>query len=438
MVARIRRGSSLSRTLNYNEQKVKRGDAECINAVGYPKELEVLNFHDKLHRLEHQAELNERITANSVHISLNFADADKLDPEKLRTIADTYMQMIGFGKQPYLVYEHKDAGHQHIHIVTTNIRADGSKIEMNNIGRNQSEKARKTIEVLYGLTKAEQQKQTQSQQQKPDNFGPGRVQYGKKGTKQAISNVLEYVTQEYKFTSLGELNAILQLYNVAADPGEKDSRLRQHKGLLYRVLDENGNKIGTPIKASAFWHKPTLANLEKKYAKNEIGRVQHKKHVKVNVDWALRNGKLTLEELKQALARERIEMVIQRTEEGKAYGVTFVDFKSKSAFKGSDLGKEYSAKGLEQRCHIDQEEIEKVIQRQEIRPARGQRQIPSSGQGTRPAPSLPPPSSSPDLGRSLSPSILEILLKPIPGQDGAAPYELTHDMKKKKKRRPKI
>jgi hypothetical protein len=437
MVARIIRGSHLSRTLNYNEQKVKHGAAECINAVGYPKDLDQLSFYDKLHRLEHQAALNERITANSVHISLNFADADKVDQEKLKAIADTYMQMIGFGKQPYLVYEHNDAGHQHIHIVTTNIRADGSKIEMNNIGRNQSEKARKTIEVLYGLTKAEQQKQSQSQQQKPDHFGPPRVEYGKKGTKQAISNVLEYVTREYKFTSLGELNAILQLYNVAADPGEKDSRLRQHKGLLYRVLDENGNKIGTPIKASAFWHKPTLANLEKKYAKNEIGRIQHKKHVQVNIDWALRNGKLTLQELKQALARERIEMVVQRTKEGKAYGVTFVDFKSKSAFKGSDLGKEYSVKGLEQRCRIDHEETEAVTQRQEIHPAMRQRQTPSSGPDTRPAPSLPPPSSSPDIGRPLSPSILEILLQPIPEQEGA-PYELTHDMKKKKKRRPKL
>lgn len=435
MVARIKRGSSLSRTLNYNEQKVKRGEAKCINAVGYPKDLDQLSFYDKLRRLEHQAALNERITANSVHISLNFADADKLDRERLNAIADTYMRMIGFGKQPYLVYEHKDAGHQHIHIVTTNIKADGDKIDMQNIGRNQSEKARKTIEVLFGLTKAERQKQEKNQEQQPEPFGALKVQYGKKGTKQAVSNVLEYVLREYKFTSLGELNAILQFFNVAADPGEKDSRLRQHKGLLYRVLDENGNKIGTPIKASAFWHKPTLANLEKKYAKNEIGRVQHKKHIQVNIDWALRNGKLTLQELKQALARARIEMVVQRTEEGKTYGVTFVDFRSRSAFKGSDLGKQYSAKGLEQRCRIDQKETEKVTQRKEVRPASRQRQTPSSSQGTRPTPSLPPPSSS-DVGRSLSPSILEILLQPIPQQEGT-PYELTQK-KKKKKRRPSL
>jgi len=103
MVARIIRGSHLSRALNYNEQKVKHGAAECINAGGYPKVLDQLSFYDKLHRLELQAALNERITANSVHISLNFADADKFDQEKLKAVADTYMQMIGFGNQPYLV-----------------------------------------------------------------------------------------------------------------------------------------------------------------------------------------------------------------------------------------------------------------------------------------------------------------------------------------------
>jgi hypothetical protein len=334
-----------------------------------------------------------------------------------------------------LVYEHKDAGHQHVHIVTTNIRADGSKIDMNNIGRNQSEKARKTIEVLYGLAKAEEQKPEQSQQQTYDRFGPPRVQYGKSGTKQQVSNVLQYVTREYKFTSLGELNAILKLYNVAADPGEKDSRLRQYKGLFYRVLDEQGNKIGTPIKASAFWHKPTLASLEKKYAKNEILRIPDKKHVKVEIDWALRDGNITLAELSDELARVGIEMVVQRTEEGKAYGVTFVDFRSKSAFKGSDLGKEYSAKGLERRCNIGQEPKEKVTQGRGIHHPAKRKQSFSSGRGRSTAPAVPPPSSGRDLGHSNLAWIWEELLRPIPQQQGGA-YDGFYPRKKKKKKRP--
>jgi len=104
--------------------------------------LDTLNFYDKRHRLEHQAELNEGVKANSVHISLNFHESDQLNKEKLCLIAEAYMKGIGFEKQSYLVYQHRDAGHQHIHIVSTNIQKDGRKIDMNNIGRNQSEAAR--------------------------------------------------------------------------------------------------------------------------------------------------------------------------------------------------------------------------------------------------------------------------------------------------------
>jgi len=99
MVARIKSTQSLSRSLNYNEKKVQQGVAECIHAVNYPKDVECLNFYDKLHRLEHQAELNERVKANSVHISLNFHESDKLNKEKLCSVAEDYMKGIGFEKQ---------------------------------------------------------------------------------------------------------------------------------------------------------------------------------------------------------------------------------------------------------------------------------------------------------------------------------------------------
>ncbi len=170
MVARIKRTQSLSRSLNYNEKKVQAGVAACIEAVNYPKDLDAMNFYDKLHRLENQAELNERVAANSVHISLNFHENDTLNKEKLSVIAKTYMQGIGFEKQPYLVYQHHNAGHPHIHIVSTNIERDGSKIEMNNIGRNQSEQARKAIELQFGLTKAEGRGQKQETELKVSVF----------------------------------------------------------------------------------------------------------------------------------------------------------------------------------------------------------------------------------------------------------------------------
>ena len=72
MVAVIQTGHSISRSLNYNENKVKEGVAELISATNYPMDAEQLSFSAKLNRLENQAALNENVSRKSVHISLNF------------------------------------------------------------------------------------------------------------------------------------------------------------------------------------------------------------------------------------------------------------------------------------------------------------------------------------------------------------------------------
>lgn len=125
MVAKITCPQSISRALNYNEQKVQQGKAECLHAGNFLKEAPELNFYEKLHRFEHQNALNERAKTSTLHISLNFDAGDSLDREKLLQIASDYMEKIAFGKQPYLIYQHHDAGHAHLHIVTSSIEKDG-------------------------------------------------------------------------------------------------------------------------------------------------------------------------------------------------------------------------------------------------------------------------------------------------------------------------
>ncbi len=284
MVAVIYASSSLNNALNYNEQKVKQGQAECLMAVNYPKDLEQLNFYQKLNRLTNQASLNQRAKVNSVHLSLNFDTSEKLPAAVLREIASVYMGKIGFGKQPYLVYEHRDAGHPHLHIVTTNIQADGKRIELHNLGRNQSEKARKEIEISFGLVQADSKKMKQAYDLKPVNAQ--KIQYGKSETRRAITNVLDAVLNNYKYTSLHELNAVLKLYNVTADRGSEDSRTYQKNGLVYRILDSDGNKIGVPIKASLIYNKPTLKYIESKFQQNESARQPHKQRIKNAIDTA--------------------------------------------------------------------------------------------------------------------------------------------------------
>jgi hypothetical protein len=265
MVAKIKSGKSLIGALNYNENKVKQGKAEFIQASGYPKEMKDLNFYDKLQRLTDLAEGNQRTQTNTVHISLNFPNGETLPTETLIAITQDYMTGIGFEDQPYLVYRHNDAGHPHIHIVTTNIKRDGYRISLHYLGQNQSEKARKAIEIKYNLVKAEEQPK-----QKPNLKADAEAaEYGKAETKRAITNILGFVIRTYKYTSIPELNAVLQQYNIQADRGSKDSRMYARAGLVYWILDKQGNKVGVPVKASSIYSKPTLKTLEEKFKLNE-------------------------------------------------------------------------------------------------------------------------------------------------------------------------
>jgi hypothetical protein len=344
MVARINTSKNIGKALNYNEQKLKAGTAEIISATGFIKDVGKLNFYDKMNYFERLITLNDRTVTNTLHVSLNFDPSEQLSKEKLIAIADKYMQQIGFSEQPYLVYNHFDAGHPHIHIISTNIQRDGKRISMHNMGRNQSEIARKQIEKEFELIKADSKKTTEFL--KPVAVNAQKVIYGKSVTKRAIASVLMVVLNNYKYTSLPELNAVLELYNISVEKGQPGTRLDRFKGLMYRVLNESGNKIGTPIKASAFYMKPTLAFLEQKFLENEPLRLPYKKKVQASINWILNKNSATLEKFSDALQKEGISLIIRRGKEGIIYGLTYVDHKTKTVFNGSDLGKPYSAKAI--------------------------------------------------------------------------------------------
>ena len=341
MVAKIKTGRSIIGAINYNEHKVRLGKAELILAQGYLKDPADLMFNDKLQRLTDLTKRNERTLVNTLHVSLNFAVNENLKKDVLQQIADDYMEGLGFGKQPYLVYQHYDAGHPHLHIVTTNIEPDGKRISFHLLANRASEDARKQIELSYNIVKAEDQGKQQNIISKPLEV----VAYGKSELKKSITNVVNEVVRSYKFTSIPELNAVLNQYNITADRGSKDSRMYEKNGLVYWVLDEKGNKLGVPIKASSIYGRPTLKTLEDRFRLNDILRKPLKEQLKGAIDKALLQP-ISKSAFQKQLREQSIQAIFRQNEEGRLYGITFVDHKSKVVFNGSDLGKTYSAASL--------------------------------------------------------------------------------------------
>jgi hypothetical protein len=340
--------------LNYNENKVSQGKAICLGASGYLKDASEMNFYQKLQGLERHHDLNEAQT-KTLHVSLNFSPEEKLSDEKLITIATDYMNRIGFGEQPLLVYKHLDAGHPHVHVVSSTIRSDGRRINTHNMGRNQSEKARKEIEKRYGLVRAENQ--SQLRKQKIQAVHAEKILYGKAETKKSITNVVNAIINTYQYASLPEFNAILKQYNVVADRGREDGRIFKHRGLVYRVLDGEGKKIGIPIKASSISSQPTLNKLEGLFLQNKEKSDTNKQHLKTAIDEALKQSPGSLQELVNQLDRKSIYTALRQNAEGRIYGITFVDNQHKTVFNGSDLG--YSAGHLQGRLSGGKETLAK-------------------------------------------------------------------------------
>jgi hypothetical protein len=67
-----------------------------------------------------------------------------------------------------------------------------------------------------------------------------------------------------------------------------------------------------------------------------------KEQLKNVIDGALLHS-VTKSQFQKQLHEKEVQVIFRQNEEGRLYGVTFVDLKSKVVFNGSDLGKQYSA-----------------------------------------------------------------------------------------------
>lgn len=330
MVAVITSGEYIRGAVSYNEIKVSKGKAECIAAINYPKDHTSLGFTEKVKRLTNLADLRENIEHKCVHISLNFHPSERMAHDKMVEIAESYMEKLGFGEQPFLIYHHKDTAQSHIHIVTTSIREDATAIRLHNLVKEKSEPARKAVEIEFDLVRAQ---------------GRDSNTLGILGTKSDISNTVRVVFKQYKYTSFTEYATILEQFGIIADRGEENSMMYKKGGLQYLKRNSIDGTLSKPIKASAIFDKPTLKKIEEKYENNDKLRTKYKARLCRVIDDLLSSNP-TLESFQNQLREYKINVLLRKNELDQIYGITYIDNLSLCIFNGRDLDKKYAAKRI--------------------------------------------------------------------------------------------
>ena len=336
MIAKISATENLGGALGYNFKKVEKGEASILLAAElYQSNDGNYTMEDVLADMQALIPKKCRTKKTVFHCSLNPHPDEKLSDETLMQIAKEYMEALGYGKQPYIVFKHNDIAREHIHIVSLRVDGEGKKIN-DRFEKRRSKKITDASERKYNLipsSKVSEKAVTETP----------KVDTTKGNIKEQVASVVRTVLKRYKFCSLGELNAILSAYNLTVEEVKTEFRGKKYDGLVYVPTDDKGYKISTPINASDIGRGVGYTAVQNKMQKSKQAIKPLISIIRYRVLQTMRTSPKTEEELRQRLEEQGLRAVIRKNESGRIYGITFIDDKEGVALNGSRLGKGYAA-----------------------------------------------------------------------------------------------
>ena len=336
MIAKISATENLGGALGYNFKKVEKGEANILLAAElYQSKEGRYTMEDVLADMEALIPKNCRTKKTVFHCSLNPHPDEKLSDEQLTQIAKEYMEALGYGNQPYIVFKHNDIAREHIHIVSLRIDGEGKKIN-DKFEKRRSKQITDALERKYSLIPSSKVTDREMKEVSKIDTTKGNI-------KEQVAETLLSVLKHYEFCSLGELNAILSVYNLAVEEVKTEFRGKKYEGLVYVPTDDKGDKVSSPIHASDIGRGVGYTAVQNRMQKSKQAIKPLISIIRYRVLQTMRTSPNTEKELRQRLEEQGLRVVIRKNESGRIYGITFIDDKEGIALNGSRLGKGYAA-----------------------------------------------------------------------------------------------
>lgn len=123
-IVKILKSSKIFAAVSYNDKRIKNGEAELVKAVNFGSLSTLIGYQEYLN---HWGDKNNRIKNKQFHVTISLEGNEKTQDE-LVELGEKWLNEMGYGNNPYLIYYHHNTEHPHIHIVTSRLNADGRKI----------------------------------------------------------------------------------------------------------------------------------------------------------------------------------------------------------------------------------------------------------------------------------------------------------------------
>ena len=336
MIAKISATENLGGALGYNFKKVEKGEANILLAAElYQSNDGNYTMEDVLTDMEALIPKKGRTKKTVFHCSLNPHPDEKLSDEQFTQIVKEYMEALGYGKQPYIVFKHNDIAREHIHIVSLRVDSRGRKIN-DKFEKRRSKKITDALERKFGLIPSSKVTD-KAMKEMP------KIDTTQRNIKEQVSNVVRMVLKHYHFCSLGELNAILSAYNLTVEEVKTEFRGKKYDGQVYVPTDDKGNKVSTPIHASDIGRGVGYTAVQNRMQKSKRAIKPLIPAIRHRILKVMCSSPQTEKVLQQRLKEQGLRTVVRKNEGGRIYGITFIDDKEGVALNGSRLGKGYAA-----------------------------------------------------------------------------------------------
>lgn len=321
----------------YNFNKVNMGVASVL----YSQEISPNSYERAMESLKPYIEMSARTKNRVFSCSINPHPKDKVNDELFVKIAKDFMEEMGYGNQPFIVFKHWDIDRHHIHIISPRIDWEGKKINDSWEG----ERARRIADRLerkYGLIITGKYPALDDQDLKP--LEP--INHKEGDLKDQMASVILQLLPNLHFQALGELNCLLSKYNITTEPTKTEHKGKLYDGVVYIATDSQGNKVGPPLKGSELGRGCGIYALRNKMKRSKPKVEERAPMIRFAVNEAMRTNPPTLNEFQKRLGRFGVELVVRKADDGRIYGATYVDHENGVAVNGSRLGKDYSASSL--------------------------------------------------------------------------------------------
>ena len=331
MIANISKaGSSFLNVAQYNQNKVDKGQGEIIDSRM------VLNTHPR--QVDKGMKLlssNSRVSKPVFHVSLSFSPDEraKINNELLKKVGREYLEKMGYGKQPYIMYRHDDTKHPHIHILSTRVNIETKAKIRDNFERYRSQGITSGMELKYNLVFAHHRTKTHTKIKED----VGKALKNAPATNKQLNKVLQQNGSPYRIKTAG-------------------------KGIVYHKVDGLEKRNSKSWKGSEF----KGVGLDKKGLEQAY---DYHKYQRTLIKAAINNSlqgkeKITLANFEKALSKSNVTPHYS-INSGGIYGISF-EYKDLK-LKASDIDRNLSWNKLKDRIVVPEYVKTRELLNQSIR-----------------------------------------------------------------------